>query len=156
MEAKAEGHGLVVVVGDFGRDRQRPAVEGMFQRQQEIEGIDRACCIGCHQFMAAHGGGGRGQRKFAAAGKAVLAHREDGAIDGHGIVRRLADDGKQNRRAPAPEGGIAMPQPGAAIGRGQRLHFRAERGDFDRKVLVTDPDGAGHHISSASRGCGRA
>ncbi len=39
-----------------------------------------------------------------------------------------------------------MPKPGTTIGRGERLHFRAKRGDLDGQVLVTDRDGAWHQI----------
>src|SRR5690606_31639291 len=115
----------------------------------EGEGVDGAYRLGRQEFVAAAGIARRDQRKTATPGKTVLGHFMGLALDGDAVAGRLADDRKENRRATGPEGGIAVPQPGAAVAGGERLHLGAERRDLHGDVPVGYADGARHGISSS-------
>ncbi len=51
------------------------------------------------------------------------------------VARQAADDGKEQRRAAGPVGGIPVPNEVAPIPVGQALHLRAERRDLQPQMI---------------------
>ena len=121
----------------------------MLQAQHKIEWVDRPRRQARTQLEPAKIITLPGQLKRGAPGKAMLAHRITLPLDADMVVGRLAHDGKQYRRAPGPERGIAIPQPGLTIAAADRLHFGPERRHRYAEVFIADFDIA-HHCAPAA------
>ncbi|MBB3595057.1 hypothetical protein FHX08_005467 [Rhizobium sp. BK529] len=137
MKAELEGHFPLIAVFDGYRAAQAIRFQPIGNAQLEIEGVDRLRCIVRFQSECDGIISGFDDPEGAGASEPVWRHVVGGVGNRDFAIRALADYRKEQRRAPRPPGGVALPQPFRTIRFGfDRAEFGSSFGDLDPQVRI--------------------